>query len=497
MSTIPFSAVSNILPGVLSAGGNSVDLNGLVLSTSIYAPQNEVLAFANAPDAAAYFGEGSPEALFAAGYFQGPDNKTATPGMLNFLGYAENAVPGWLLGTSSTPATLAELQALSGTLIITVGGTQFTSSEINFSAVNSFSAAAAAIVAAFTSPSFTVVFDSIHQAFLITSAATGASASITFATGTLAASLGLAATSGGTLSQGANAAVPAAQMNSLIAMFQNWATFSTAFEESITEREAFSAWSASVSPRYLYVPYDEDAASSVANNPESFGGIVTASAESGTLLVYGTMAHAALVMGYAASLNFNQANGRRTLFGVTQAGLAAAVDDQTTFDAVTSNGYNVYGAFGSNNPANNSEIMTPGSVSGPFLWADSYLNQIKFNSDLQFAFFQGFQSVGQIPYNSDGDAILAGFAAGPIASAGSFGTFRKGITLSASQIQQVINLVGSDVSATITAQGYYLFTNAAGTSAEVRAQRGSPPAILLYQDGQSVQSITMPSILIQ
>jgi hypothetical protein len=496
MSTIPFSQVANILPGVLAAGGNALDLNAVVLTQSIYAPQNEVLAFVGATGAAAYFGQGSPEALAAAAYFEGPDNKTATPGALYFLGYAENAVPGWLLGTT-TALTLAQLQALSGTLIITVDGVQFTSSNINLAAVASFSAAAAAILAAFTAPSFTVVFDAIHQAFLFTTVATGTVATITYCTGTLAHGLGLDVSSGGTISQGAPAAVPAAQMNFLISIFQNWATFFTTWASALNEQEAFSAWSASVSPRYAYISWNEAAADLILNNSASFGGFLKSTNASGTLPVYGTMLHAAFVAGYAASLNFNQQNGRRTLCFESQAGLAASVSDSTTYANVTSNGYNVYGAFGSNNPANNSEWMTPGSVAGPFLWADTYFNQIKLNADLQLGLVTGFKSVGQIPYNSDGDALLAGFCKPAITAALSFGTIRKGVSLSASQVQQIINLVGSDVSATITAQGYYLFTNAAGTSPTVRQARGTPPAILLYQDGQSVQSITMPSIVIQ
>lgn len=497
MSTIPFSKVANILPGVLSAGGNALDLNAVVLSQSIYAPQNEILAFAGATDAASYFGQGSPEALIAAGYFQGPDNKTATPGALYYLGYAEAAVPGWLLGTT-VAATLAELNALSpGTLIITVDGTLFTSSTINLSAVGSFSAAAAAILAGFTAPSFTVVFDTIHQAFLITSTATGSAATITYCTGTLAAGLGLNAASGGTLSQGAPAATPAGQMNQLISMFQNWASVFTTWASSISEQEAFAAWSASVSPRYAYISWNQVAADDVPNNSASFGGFLKSTNSSGTLPVYGTMLHAAFVAGYAASLNFNQPGGRKNLCFASQAGLATSVNDSTTYANVTSNGYNVYGAFGSNNPANNSEWMTPGSVAGQFLWADTYFNQIWLNAQLQLGIVTGFKSVGQIPYNSDGDALLAGFCSSAIKAAKSFGAIRTGISLSASQVQQVINLVGSDVSATITAQGYYLFTNAAGTDPTIRATRGSPPAILLYQDGGSVQSITMPSIVIQ
>jgi hypothetical protein len=496
MSTIPFSTVANILPGVLSAGGNALDLNAVVLSQSIYAPQNEILGFANSPDAAAYFGEGSPEALIAAGYFQGPDNKTATPGALYFLGYAENAVPGWLLG-ATTGLTLSELQALSGTLILHVDGTLFTSSNINLSAAGSFSAAAADILAAFTTPSFTVVYDAIHQAFLITSAATGAAAAITYCTGTLAAGLGLDVASGGTLSQGANAAVPAGQMNSLISMFQNWATFFTTWASVQSEQEAFAAWSASVSPRYAYISWNAVPADAVANNSASFGGFLKSTDSSGTLPFYGTMLHAAFVAGYAASLNFTQQNGRKNLCFQSQAGLAASVSDSTTYANVTSNGYNVYGAFGSNNPANNAEWATPGSVAGPFLWADTYFNQIWLNAQLQLGLVTGFRSVGQIPYNSDGDALLKGFCSPAIKAALNFGAIRTGVSVSASQLQQVIDLVGSDVSGTITAQGYYLFTNAVGTDPAVREVRGSPPAILLYQDGESVQSVTMPSIVLQ
>jgi hypothetical protein len=497
MSTIPFSEVANIVPGVLSAVGSAVDENCVILSESIYAPQEEVLAFINAADAAAYFGQGSPEAVMAAGYFQGPDNALATPGALYFLGYAVAAVPAWLMGGSSQPATLAQLQALSGTLAVTVDGTLFTSATINLSGVGSFTAAAADIQAAFTAPTFTVAYDALHQAFIFTTNATGSSATITYCTGTLglANSLGLSSAEGGTLSQGAAATTPAVTMGWLISQFQNWMTFGTAFYS--TQKELFAQWSNSVAPRYLYISWDADAADDVFQNPASFGNWLEVNDLVGTLPVYGTEQHAAFAASYFASLNFTALNGRRTLCFQSQSGLPASVDDTVTYGNVTSNGYNVYGAFGSNNPANNAEWMTPGSVSGDWAWADTYAGQVVLNANLQLGIVTGFRSVGQIPYNSDGDALLSGFCAPAIQAALRFGTIRKGVSLSALQIQGVIELVGFDVSGTITAQGYYLFTNAAGTPANIRALRQTPPAILLYQDGESVQQITMPSIVIQ
>lgn len=498
MSTIPFDSAVKIIPGTLPAGGDSVDLSAVILSQSIYAPQQEVLGFENSADVAAYFGSGSPEAAIAAGYFKAPDNSLSTPGAIYFLGYAEAAVPGWLLGAASVPPNLAALNALSpGTLIITVGGTLFTSASINLSAAGSFSAAAALMLAGFTSPTFGIVYDALHQAFLITTSTTGATATIGYCTGTLAAGVGLNAASGGTLSQGAAATTPATALNWLTSVFQNWASFLTTWAASLNEREAFATWANANAPRYGYWSWDTDVADDTLNNAASFGGWLKANAFSGTFPMYGTALHATLGASWAASLNFGQENGRKTLCFRSQDGLAPSVDDDVTYGNVTSNGYNVYGAFGSNNPANNQEWMTPGSTPGKWLWADTYFNQIKLNADLQLGVITGFRNLGQIPYNASGDAYLAGFCASAIKSALNFGTIRTGVQMSASQIQDIIALVGSDVSGTIIAQGYYLFTDAANTDPTVKQARGTPPAILLYQDGESIQSLTMPSIVIQ
>lgn len=497
MPTIPFDQVVNIKPGVLSAAGNAVDLNAVVLTQSIYAPQNQVLDFATPTDVSNWFGATSAEADIAATYFAGPNNATATPGLLKFLGYAENAVPGWLLGGSLATLTLSQMQALTGTLILTVAGTQFTSSAITLSTATSFSDAATIIQAAFTAPTFSVAFDSIHQAFLITTSTTGSTETITYCTGTLATSLALDSSSGGTLSQGAAAATPATQMAWLVNNDQNWANFFTAWNSQQTEQEAFAAWATSVAPRYAYISWDTATADATPNNSASFGGYLLSNQTNGVIPVYGTQQHAAFVASWAASLNFTQKNGRSTLAFRSQGGLAASVTDATTYAAVLSNGYNVYAAFGSNNPANNANWMTPGSMPGQWTWADTYENQIWLNANLQLAIVKGLQSVGQVPYNSTGDALIAGWCRSPIKSAVDFGAIRAGVQLSAAQVQSVINLVGVDVSSTLYAKGWYLYSNAAATAASVRVARGSPPVTLLYVDGESVQSIVIPSIVIQ
>ncbi len=75
---IPLRKDVQINPGVLPAGGSALDLNGLILTDSAYAPVGSVITFTNKEDVAAYFGSASAEFSMAEVYFQGYDNSTKT-----------------------------------------------------------------------------------------------------------------------------------------------------------------------------------------------------------------------------------------------------------------------------------------------------------------------------------------------------------------------------------------------------------------------------------
>ena len=500
MSTIPFSEVVSVVPSVLSAGGIAVDLNGLFLTQNAYAPNNSILEFSNATGVKSYFGSTSTEATLASIYFNGYSIGTQLPGTLFFSRYAETANAGWLRGGSLAALTLTELQALAaGTLALTVAGTLKTSGSINLSGATSFSNAAVIIQTAFTSPNFTVSFDSIHSAFIFTTNATGVSQTITFAgTDDLSTSLGLTQATGATVSNGADASVPAVFMDNIINQNQNWATFMTVYESVIGEKEAFAAWSNSVAPRYLYVAQDSDINILTANNTITFGNYLQTLEMIGTCPVYsnsGDSTLAAFVCAYAASLNFTQLNGRSTLCFKMQSDLTPSVSNATDYKAVLSNGYNAYAAFGSNNPANNEKWFTPGSVSGEWLWADTYLNQIWLNANLQLAMVNLLLSVGAIPYNSAGNGLINAAALDPINAAVNFGAIRAGINVSADQAAQIQRTLGFNAAPTIAAQGFYLQILPA--TVQTRAARQSPPIVLYYQDGEAIQSITLASIAIQ
>ena len=497
MSTIPFSQVVNVVPSVLSAGGIAVDLNGLMLTQNAYAPAGTILQFATANDVSTYFGATSTEASLATIYFNGYSIGTQLPGALFIANYAETATAAWVRGGNLSSMTLGQLQALgTGTLAFTINGTLITSGSISLAAVTSFSQAATVIQAAFTSPPFTVTYDSVQSAFIFTTTLTGTTATVSFATtGAMATGLMLTQATGAVLSQGQAAAVPATYMNSIINQNQNWATFFTVWESVIAEKEAFATWSNSVSPRYLYICQDSDINVLNSASTNTFGDWLQVGQIVGTLPIYGNNTLSAFAAGFAASLDFTRLNGRATLKFKEQSGLVASVTTASNYDGVVANGYNCYGAYGSNNPANNASWFTPGSVSGKWLWADTYLNQIWLNSNLQLALVTLLQQVGSIPYNTQGYSLINAACLDPINAAINFGAIRKGIQLSAAQAAEVQYALGYNAAPVIASQGYVLQISPA--TAVTRAARQSPPITLYYQDGESVQQITLASIVIQ
>ena len=197
--TIPASAFVSVQPGVIGAGGSGVALNGLFLTTNSRVPVGEVLSFTSAADVATYFGATSLEAAEAAVYFAGFTNRTAMPAAMLFAQYPTTSVAAYLRGGNAAAAyTLAQLNAIAADkLTIVSDGVAETSGTITLSGATSFSNAATIIQSAFTTPTFSVSFDSVSGGFVFTTTATGTSATMAYATSTTASAT--ACTTSGTV----------------------------------------------------------------------------------------------------------------------------------------------------------------------------------------------------------------------------------------------------------------------------------------------------------
>ena len=168
---IPASRIASVIPSVLSAAGAALDLNGLILSQSTSIPSGAMLPFSTAADVGDFFGLTSTEYKMAQVYFEGQNGATTTPGKLYFGAYSETASSAFLRSGSLAGMSLTQLQALTGTLTVTIDGTPNTSASIVLSGATSFTSAAATIDAAFTSPDFTVDFYTQVSAFVFIASA--------------------------------------------------------------------------------------------------------------------------------------------------------------------------------------------------------------------------------------------------------------------------------------------------------------------------------------
>ena len=585
ISTIPASYYVNVIPGVISAGQTGITLIELMLTTNTRCPIGSVLAFPSAATVETYFGATSNEAISTGVYFNGYTNATSLPGSVLVAQYPLTNVGAYLRGGVVT--SLAAVQALSGTVIVTIDGTLHTSSSIVLMGASSFSAAAyliqtglsitGAAGASFTgaiaattltvsgavtgtialgqivagtsvTPGTTITafltgaggdgtytvsvsqtvgseamtttapavwYDSIAGAFTISSATTGASSTLTYATGTISAALGLTQATGAVLSQGSAATTPAAFMAGIVAQNQNWATFQTLFDpdggSGNTQKQAFAAWANSTNNRFGYLAWDNDITPTESTSATtSLGHILQQSNSSGTVPIYevaGAGSHlAAFIGGYAASIDYNATNGRATAAFKSQSGIVPSVYSETVAANLVANGYNYYGSVATAGAA--WQFFSPGSISGPYLWLDSFLNQIWLNNQCQIALMTLQTSVGRIPYNPAGYAMirstLTGGANGqsvtlppasPVAAALNNGVATPGVNLSAEQVITINNIAGANVAGTLATQGWYLVIQPA--TAAVRAARTSPVVILFYCDGDSIQQINLSSYLVQ
>ena len=568
--SIPAARLANAIPGVLSAGGNPLALNAVYVTNDPSIPYGTAQAFASTVDVSDWFGPNAPETILANVYFAGFINCTVLPGTLYFVQFNTAAISAYLRGGSVADLTLTQLQALSGTLALSVDGLLVTSAAINLSGATSFTNAATLLQAGLqttgnvfngtasqavgvvdilstisgslavgdvlngtgvsgpaTIVSFgtytvvagtgtvnvstsatvttgtatvtalpTVTYDTLRDAFVISSATTGPSSSIGFpATGALSTGLDLTAAEGAVLSQGANANTPAGVMNQVVASTQNWATFMTVTEQSLSNKEAFAAWVQTTNQRYLYVAQDSDATPTTNPNATgSFGNIVNAAQDTGVMPVYdisGSGVIAALQTAIAASINFNQQNGRTTAAFRGQAGLVAQVTNETAYNNLIANGYNCYASFATANQQFTQN--QPGQISGPFRWFDTYINQIFLNSQFQLAMMNLLANVPAVPYVTRGFNLIRNALFDPIKQGLNFGSIVKGVQLSSSQSAQLNNATG-DTSATATIQNTGWYLQILDPGAIVRGGRGSPTINFYYTDGGSVQTLSMSSI---
>lgn len=508
MNSIPVSEFLSVTPSVLSAAGNSLGMNAVMLSANAAVPIGELMGFGNAAEVTTFFGAAAPESNLANIYFSGFNGAEQIPSALYFAQYNTAAVAGYLRGAGLGSLTLTQLQAFTGTLTLSIDGTQYTTGTINLSSATSFSNAAGLIQTALQAqhPSTTCTYDSQRNAFVITSPTTGASSSVSYATvGTLATDLLLTQAAGAVTSPGAIAAVPATLMTSITSISKDWATFMSVFDPDNGAaggpiKQQFAQWNAAQNDSYMYVAWDTDATPSV-TLPDAACFAQQVAALNGTFPIWDQTATqassvAAFACGIVASIQFNAPGGRTAFAYRSSPALVPTLVSPTIFNNVTGtnstpgNGYNSYGGFATRTES--FQWMQLGLVTGAFKWADSYVNQIYWNSQFQNDFATYQTNIKSTPYTPQGYNNVRQALASDIAAMGAFGAWVANGELSSQQAVEVNQDSGLNIAPIIESQGWYFLVTDPGAPA--RQQRTSPICKFYYFDGGSIGQINMASV---
>lgn len=484
-----------IIPRIIDSGTPGLTFAGLFLTKSALPPSGRVLQFASAQAVGRYFGLESDEYKAAVVYFNGYVNTTSLPAKVFFAPYRDAAAGAWIRSAANIK-TLAELKAIDdGAMSLHIDDTAVSVSGVDFSSATSFSNVGELLEAKLENimAGITVTYSSLTGAWQINSPTTGESSTVTYASGDLAEALGFTEQDGAVLSQGIDAQTLPACMENVLGYARDWVTFGTIWEPDHAAKLELARWCASYDARFAYVMWDTNNNAQVPGT-SSTGYVIDKTLElDGTVPVFNTLELAAWVMGVAASINFEETNGRLTFAFKQGEGLLVTCDNDEKYDALIDNGYNCYADFAT--AASQFKFFQNGSVTGKWDWLDTYINAIAIKDRLQLNLLDLFKAVKSIPYNEDGYGMIRTACLDTIQLFKKFGAIRAGIVLSNTQKVQLLQEIGQDVSKTIESQGWYMLCRDPG--AVVRGQRGTPECKFYYCDGGSIQKIVMPATAIQ
>lgn len=492
MNTIPASYIVAINPRLIPAGGNDLEFNGLFLTENALIPTGApIMEFTSAETVGDFFGDTSPEYSAASLYFLGYNNSFAKPRRLMFGKRVSSAVGAWLRGAKFNGSLADFADMASGTLNITINGDDIALTGLDFTSVTSFSGAATVLetALAYELASVTVTYSSLTGAFQINSPSTGASETITYATGTAAVLMNLTEAAGATISQGSDALTQTANMNAIKAQSQNWVTFTTLYTAADDEHLGLAEWASNQGIDYLYVGWTADPRLLVQGGSSDIASQIEAAEYGATALVYDNVNVAAFVMACAASINWERYQGTINFAFKHIDGLAPTVTDEATAALLDAHKVAYVGKFATRNDA--FTFLYPAAMFSKWGFIDAFVNTIWLKNVMQVSVMNGLTSNGRVPYNDRGYALIRAWLQDPINRAVNNGCIDPGVALSESQKAQVFNETGKDLSTELWTKGYAILVEDAG--AAVRVGRNSPNISVYYTYGGSVNRIEVAS----
>ena len=515
---------------VINAGFNQAAFIGNFLTENQLVPASgtgQTQAFSSLTAVGNYFGVNSNEYLVAGTYFKGYTGSRIKPQSILFSRYVQTPTAAYIFSNTLPSNTVTAIKALTTpTMTCNINGLAqvLTLTSALFAACTGLTDVATVIQTALASKLAGCTCSIIgNNQFCITAPNTlPAATTVAYCTGTVAELLLLQQAATPSLSQGTSGGNAAFNMSAITNNNPNWIALSyVARLTGDTDANGYAvttdltSWILNQSNNYVGLWWEggDDALNptsttnmraclvtagyGVTTNGQTvysapiqvdYNGILTNNtANDDEIGLY-----SAFWAGIGASINYSAVNGKINFAGKRQDGLATNVNNNTDYQNLLAQGYNVYGGFSSR--ANSYQFTEQGSVGGAYLWLDNIYDAVWLASTEQDSLATLIASVGRIAYNDTGQAMVASVLTGVAESGLTNGVIETGNIFDTVQTLAVIELVGFDATPQLTASGYFIFfppITAAG-----RVKRTPMQVQFLYTNGGCVNQINLGNIFV-
>ena len=485
---IPQTKYVNIISAV---GGTSQvsqrDLMGRVFSNNPLLPYGAVIEFAGIDAVGNYFGTASDEYKFAEKYFGYVSRSGNIPQKISFALHSNSAMAARLFGSVKATTLTALTTLTNADITFKIGENSYELTGLNFASATSFADVASiintALLAETTSSIASFGYNANLYRFTLETVATGATASLGYATGTLASMLGLNEGSA-ILSAGSAAETGLVALKSSAELSNNFYSFT--FLTSIAEEEeSIAAWVKAQNIRYMWsLGVTSVNATTLASSLAEYDGVgLTLSAD----CVF-------LPMAIAAAINFDLPNASVDFMYQQAAGIIPSVSspvEQEAYDAIRVNYYGTTQQAG-----NLVSFYQDGKLLGSVASMGIYVNEAWLKDAFFTALLNLRLSLDSLPANETGLGYVKLAMQDIIEKAQNNGVISIGKTLDSTQKAYISQITG-DKSAwqAIQSIGYWLDAKIVKYT-EQGTEKYKVSYLLVYSKGDSINFVDGKDILI-
>ena len=137
ISQSKYVAITSGIGGASAASRKDLGLR--LFTTSVLFPINTILEFTSAEDVANYAGLTSQEAQIASAYFGWVSKSVNSPRLISFMGVSLDATAPMLRSTQTLSSLETFTDITDGSMVLSMGGSSYTVSGLNFSSATSYS----------------------------------------------------------------------------------------------------------------------------------------------------------------------------------------------------------------------------------------------------------------------------------------------------------------------------------------------------------------------